>query len=421
MLPKKMRAGFIFWSSILLQSTYSSADGDDAGWARAWGTSEEQLAFGSEGCTVSRMTRYGTARGRKPVSFSTGGPADLEAPSIEPLNSTAGEQWEFDGTADDGTRALCFGFYRDPNYSFFGSGNLRVYAEFAHADGSRYAIVDYAEESIVESCPGPRGGTRGLWKGDGWVYEFKVSADMKHVRVTMDNPEAKATVVFNSQSQPRYANNEVWPSRDGSTLTVPHFYWTEPVPVAKVQVYAVIHGKEVAWTGMGGHERLWGAFNWFTCLAGMTAVRILAGPYALSLVGFESARELGLHVPAIILFEDGRKVFASRVVEPSETEDFFEMRKLYSKDGVTTKALSDKMTGVELTLHSPSRRLRWQFVIEHKIVGFEYDLGDGMGGTAYSGIAVGGLVGSKSWSGPAFSEAMKMPNASWIIPNNFVY
>lgn len=363
------------------------------------------------------MGRYDKARWRTPVFFATHGADDPEAPSILPLNSTAGEQWEFDGTSVDGTQALCFGFYRDPNYSFFGSGNLRVYAEFAFANGSRYTIVDYAEESIVESCPGR--GTRGIWRADDWEYRFDVSADMSHARIAWNNPEARGTVELKSVAPPRYANNEVWPSRNGSSVTVPHFYWTEPIPVAELQVDAVIYGETIAWSGMGGHERLWGAFNWFTCLRGMTAIRMAVGPFAVSLVEFESAREDGLRVPAVLLAESGERVFGSRLTERSATDDYFELHKLYG-NGVTTELLRDKTIGMELFLVSPSRKLQWRFVLTHKSIGFEYNLGDGMGGTAYSGTAIGGLVGSKEWKGPAFSEILKIPQKSWILPNNFV-
>lgn len=94
---------------------------------------------------------------------------------------------------------------------------------------------------------------------------------------------------------------------------------------------------------MGGHERLWGAFNWYTCLSNMTAVRFLAGPYALAFVGFGSGRKPGLEVPSMLLAKDGVKVFGSRRTEPSDTEDFFAVKKLYGGgEEVTTKKLADK-------------------------------------------------------------------------------
>ncbi|KAI0009477.1 hypothetical protein F4779DRAFT_366326 [Xylariaceae sp. FL0662B] len=398
------------------------------GWTADWKT--EQLVLGSvggeeveeaEGCTVSRVQRYDVARGRSAaagVFFSTSAGDDFERPSIEPMNGTAGEQWEFDGISEDGAQAFCFGFYRDPNYAMFGSGNLRLYAEFGFPNGSRYAVVDYAEESVVESCPGR--GTRGVWRAGGWSYSFEVSADMSRTRIVMDNPEAKGTIVMTSVAPPRYADANVWPSEDASSLTVPHFYWVEPVPVADLTIDAVINGETIAWTGMGGHERLWGAFNWYTCLDSMVVVRLRAGPYALSFIDFGSGREKGLHVPSVMLAEGGKKIFGTRRTEPSKTEDYFQVRKLYGGDGATTVAIADKVTGVEVVLESPGRKKQWKFVVTHKNVAFEYFLGQGVGGTAYSGTLEGGLVGSKQFKGPAFTEIMKFPEKSMLLKRNYI-
>lgn len=79
------------------------------------------------------------ARDRKPAFFSTGQSEDWiwEEPSVVSMNSTAGEQWEFDGVSEDGKQAFIFGIYRDPDYSFLGTGNLRVHAEFSKENGSR--------------------------------------------------------------------------------------------------------------------------------------------------------------------------------------------------------------------------------------------------------------------------------------------
>jgi hypothetical protein len=146
-------------------------------------------------------------RGREQIFFSTSSLDDVEMPSIEPMNSTAGEQWEFDGISEDGTEAFVFGVYRDPNYSFLGTGNLRAYAEFAFANGTRYAAVDYAEEATIESCPGL--GTRGIWKGKGFIYTFEVSADLSKVKIVLDNDEAHVDIAMTSVSPPRYADNSI--------------------------------------------------------------------------------------------------------------------------------------------------------------------------------------------------------------------
>jgi hypothetical protein len=379
---------------------------------------EQPTSGDQQGCRISYATRYGMAGRRDPVFFSTSPLDDFEQPSIEPMNATAGEQWEFDGISEDGTQAFVFGFYRDPNFAFFGTGNLRMYAEFVFANGSRYAVVDYAEESIIQSCPGK--GTRGTWKADDWAYTFEISADMSQTKITVNNPEAKIVIEMASLAPPRYADGSTWPSANASLLTVPHFDWVEPVPVAEVIVDATIHGDRVLWAGLGGHERLWGAFNWFTCLETLLVARVRTGPYALSFLEFGSGQQRGLYVPSVVLAEDGKNIFNTRRTEPSKAEDYMQVRKLYGGVGVTTEALADKVTGMDVVLVSPKRNRQWKFVLTHKNLAFEYNLGVGRGGSAYSGIAVGGLVGSDLFKGPAFSEVMRFPEKSMLLAKNFV-
>ncbi|KAI0479859.1 hypothetical protein F4859DRAFT_529979 [Xylaria cf. heliscus] len=402
------------------------------GWTDDWKTEQVVLSspassssassssFADESCTISRAGRYTMSghRGRDPVFFSTSSRDDLLLPSIEPMNGTGSEQWEFDGVSEDGKGAFCFGFYRDPNYSIFGTGYLRAYAEVVFEDGRRYSVLDYAEESVIESCPGR--GTRGVWRGDGFEYSFEFSADMSKSRITFKNPEASGVVAMTSAAPPRYADGKAWPSENAELVTVPHFYWTQPVPVATSVVDVVVKGDVASWSGIAGHERLWGAFNWYTCLESLFTARILAGPFAVTFLDLGSGRERGLHVPSVFLAEHGERVVGTRRTTPSDTEDYFSLHKIYGGDGVTTKALSDKVTGIEVRIFSPSQGKEWRFSVIHKNVVFEYDLGGGLGGTAYSGTAEGGVVDEEQWNGPAFTEVMKFPETSMLLTRNYV-
>lgn len=236
----------------------------------------------------------------------------------------------------------------------------------------------------------------------------------------MDSPEGNATIHMTSVTPPRYADNSIWPSNNATLLTVPFFYWAEPVPVATVALSATIEGRNISWMGMGGHERIWGAFNWFTCLASLSAVRLMAGPWALSFIEFGSGLNKDLLVPSVMLTENGKVTFATRRTTPSDTEDYVQYRRLYNGDGITTNKLTDKAVGVEVILSSPSRMQTWNFTVRHKNIGFEYNLGEGCGGTAYSGSAWGGTVGGRNWQGPAFSEIMKFPKKSMLLAKNYV-
>ncbi|KAF4964951.1 hypothetical protein FSARC_7178 [Fusarium sarcochroum] len=390
---------------------------DNGEWFGEW---DQQKVLGSDtaaACEVSRVTAHELAKGKTPVRFSTSPLDDLELPRIAPSNETGADQWEFDGVSEDGKQGFTFGFYRDPNYAILGSGNLRMYVEFALEDGTRWAQVDYPPESIVESCPGV--GTRGVWKGDGYSYTWEVSEAMDKSRIAFDTPKGKGVIHLKSVAPPRYADGNVWKTENASVSTVRHFYHAQPVPVAEATVDAIIEGKEVKWTGIGGHERLWAAFSWFTLLQSMTFIRTRTGPYALTLLEFGSWLDKGVTAGSVFLAEDGKKIFSSRSTEPSETEDYYTYRKTYEKDGVTGN-LHDKATGFELDLVSPKNRKQWSFFITHKRVAFEYFLGEGKGGTAYTSTAIGGWIGASQWKGIALTEILTFPERSMVIRRRYI-
>ena len=377
----------------------------------------------SEACELSHVTAFEMSKGRAPVFFSTSPTDNFEQPKIVPMNGTAGEQWEFDAVSDDGLSGVILGFYRDPNYSVLGAGNLRMYIEltFPEVGAPRFVQIDYPSESTVESCPGA--GTRGEWKGDGYRYAWHVSESMDRARVVWDTPKTKGSLTLTrSLAPPRFADGGTWPadSSTASTLTVPHFYWVEPIPVAEAHLDAVVDGRVVKWSGIGGHERLWGAFNWLTCLDSLTLVRLRAGPYALTFLELESWRYKGVKAPSVLLAEDGVKIFSSRLTEPSDTEDFFTWEKVYGGEGITG-SLSDRATGFVLDLVSPSQGKQWTFLITHRNLCFEYFLGGGVGGTGFTATVAGGQVGTqRQWTGVALTETLKLPEKSLLLKRNYV-
>lgn len=101
---------------------------------------------------------------------------------MDPMNKTAGEQWDFDSQ----------------------------HAEFTLTSGSRYMINDYTEESSIVSCP--RRGARGTWWGDG--FQARLWSVSGHVarRASHHQPRGRRDhgfMVMDSLAPPRYENNEV--------------------------------------------------------------------------------------------------------------------------------------------------------------------------------------------------------------------
>ena len=300
-----------------------------------------------------------------------------------------------------------YGFYRDPNYAILGSGNLRINIEMAFANGTRFAQVDYASDSIVEECDW---GTRGMWKSDSFSYVFEITKDMSSMKVALDSKLLKGVVKLDSTTQPRFPDGNIWPSEFSTSEALPHFHFVEHIPVGNTKVDLVVDGEKWAWDGIGGSIRLWGAFSWFTCLQGMHIVRAVAGPYALTLWDFKSNIKKGKQYSSVTLFENGNKIFGTQNMEESDTEDYFIWQKNYG--GNVTGTLKDKPTGFELELVSMERKKHITFLLEHKNIAFEYILGGGHGASGFTSDVTGGQVGLEWFRGIGMTETLNFPPKS---------
>ncbi len=256
----------------LLASALANTHGWPEPWPSHWRELNSDLFPGQQvpltvedtdadaGCRLSNITAFEMAKGRKIVDFTTKAIGSLEEPKIQPLNSSGGEQWEFDGVSEDGMQSFVFGFYRDANYAILGTGNFRLSIEFAFADRTRFYEVYYPERSVVETCSQ---GTRGLWvdEKNGYRFSFQVDADMTEAIITLDSDTVKGKVSIRSQALPLTADGSVWPAENASTAPIPYYHWSQPIPAGTVDTDVEIKGKRVQWTGMGGHERFWSAFR----------------------------------------------------------------------------------------------------------------------------------------------------------------
>ena len=352
---------------------------------------------------------------RRLVFFGSDPLHDPESSKMLPLNMIGGEQWEFDGVSGDGMSMFYFGFCRDPNYSTLGTGSLRLVSEWADAECKRFIRVDYPSDSIVESCAW---GTRGLWKGNNGK---DCSCDyqgygcrprwLRYRRFHWEH-------VFQSLLLPRYPDGSIYPNAEADTEVIPYFRWIEPIPVSISVVEVQIEGKSFQFAGLGGHERIWTAFNWFTCLRAFSAIRFRAGPYALSHIAWESNVVRGLYKPSAVLAKNGKQIFAATRDSSSEAEDHVIMTETVG--GKVTGGLRDRTTGFVLDIVSPSKEKRWKFIVENQQVGFEVNAGDRFGSNGFSATVEGGAVGEKLYSGAAFVELLEFPAESVLLKDNYV-
>ncbi len=144
----------------------------------------------------------------------------------------------------------------------------------------------------------------------------------------------------------------------------------------------------------------------------------MLGPYVLSYFAFTSNLERDRSHQSVVLFKDGVPVFRSTLRTASETEDYALVTKTY--DGAVTGTLKDKVTGFQLELVSPSNMRHYTFFVEHLNLGFEYILGEGVGGSGFSAHSRGGHVGLSQYEGVALTEALTFPKNSPLFKSNYV-
>lgn len=387
-------------------------------WSDKWtlGTGHTQQAIlGDESCKVSHIGAFEMQKTREPaIFFGSGGKHHPLSPKLIPLNSTGAEQWEFDGVSADGKMAFVFGFYRDPNYSIMGSGNLRVSSEMVWANGTRFIQVDYPTENIIEECAW---GFRGVWRSEDVKYQWEITADMQTARIGIKTPAFGGNIVMKSVSRPRFPDGKLYPNENASTEALPYFHFADGIPGAHTDVDMIIQGEKFAFKGIGGMSQIWAAFSWFTCLQGMQFIRLMAGPYALTMYTFTSNIKKGAVYPSIMLFENGVPVFGSQNTQESDTEDYFTWTRTYG--GKVFGKVKDKVTGYELELVSHSTDKHWTFIVEHEVVAFEFILGGGTGGTGFSASVQGGQVAREQFIGAAMTEALTFPKKSPLFKTQY--
>ncbi|KAH8587790.1 hypothetical protein B0O99DRAFT_694130 [Bisporella sp. PMI_857] len=381
--------------------------------AGAW---DSQFALHDEEarCQVSHMPAYGgLASGAVPI-FNSNSHHPLK-PHFAPLNVSTGEQWEFDAISAEGDAGILIAFYRDPEFNFLGPGDLRINLDVTFSNGTMVSLVDYAEQSIIESCATH---TTGTWFRDGAVYKFHTAHNMSTASVTFDTPSIRGTIELQSTAKPRCADGSTWPPLAEAVApydVVRGMYWMEPMPAALTAVDLQIKGSQLSFkNGIGGAERIWQSRTWFEMLEEYEFLRMSVGPYAATY--WASAADGEGKIGNLLLSQNGETIFSSSLREDrirrSVLEDYFVLSPTHGGD-VRSSIGGRTETGYDLILLSPSRKRQWSFHFEHKQILFEFNLGRGAGGSSFIGLAEGGEKNGENYHGAFLNESVNFANL-WI-------
>lgn len=366
-------------------------------------------------CKTSRMSAYASLPSQLIDIHPTA--RSPVFPSLPSLNSTTGEQWEFDAISSAADSGILVAFYRDPEFAFLGAGNLRINADVTFPDGQRQSLMDYAEESIVEECDGLLTGT---WMRPGHMWSFTYDSALQVAHVAIDTPQARGSIHLKAVSRARHADGSLWTGAASPNKSahdnIPSMFWFEPIPMATASVNLTLADRHLQWSGIGGSERIWQGRTWFEILRGYAFLRAQLGDYAIS-YWTATSKENGRSYGNLLLSERGHTVFSSarRVADPAEVQDG-EDAFLYvpTFGGSVRSGLKNNLaTGYDLILISASAKAQWKFHFEHKQVMFEFNLGNDAGGTAFIGHASGGKAGQQPTAGIFLNEAVDFTNL-WI-------
>ncbi|KAL3420417.1 hypothetical protein PVAG01_08916 [Phlyctema vagabunda] len=380
------------------------------------GVSDSQVVLNDEEfrCQVSHMPAYGgLATGDVPI-FNSNLYHPIK-PHFDSLNATTGEQWEFDAISADGDAGILIAFYRDPEFNFLGPGDLRINLDVTFSNGTMVSLVDYAEQSVIESCATH---TTGTWFRGGAVYKFYISHNISTASVTFDAPSIRGTIELQSTAKPRCADGSTWPppvDSVGPYDMVRGMYWMEPIPAALTSVDLQIKGSHLQFKdGFGGAERIWQSRTWFEMLEEYEFLRVSVGPYAATY--WASAADGTGKAGNLLLSQNGETIFSSSLREEGIkrflVDDYFVLSPTYGGN-VRSSIGGRTETGYDLTLLSPSRERQWSFHFEHKQVLFEFNLGRGAGGSSFMGPADGGEKGGEVYHGAFLNESVNFANL-WI-------
>ncbi|PGH15055.1 hypothetical protein AJ80_05680 [Polytolypa hystricis UAMH7299] len=349
-------------------------------------------------CRMSQMRKPDIVEGQ--VEIDTSPMKPFQWPAISAFNSTAWENWHFDGVAQDGTSALAVTFSRGTRAPESRNGILPIMLNAVWPNGTSFSKTLYAEHAMVEECVGA---TYGIWDGRGFESRFEVARDSSQATILINSTDFDAELFLTSISKPRYANGLVFPDAEGSVAVVPLIYRNEAIPAGRANAEMKIVGELFSFEGIGGSDRTWAPFPRETLSDHWWWTRAVTGPYTLGFWNFTSAIDNSTYVGAY-LDEDGESIFRyhGNVAETC-SGDCVRMTLLNDDRSRLNRKGSDKSTGFRIELQSGTSGEQWEFEIQHSNIVFE-NVSPTNEYWQFANTAKGGAVGREMFRGAASSE-----------------
>lgn len=328
-----------------------------------------------------------------------------EFPKMTTLNSSAWELWYFDAVSPSGDVGITISFFRDGSQSLMGKGSLRTQFHALWSDGSTFGTENYASNSTIDSCPEA---IKAFWRAEHESTSFEISQDLKETVVRFDLAAVQGTLSLLSVSQTFLADHEADPSAEASWRLAPTIYWLQEIPRASVEATFTIEGKELNFTGFGGHDRFWTPYSWMTLMDGSYYMRATAGPYTLVMLRIISRVDSGRIYVSVCLFEEGQRVFATRTERISLNDEFVSFKLSYH--GTLQGKFKDTNTGYVLDLVSPVKKKHWRFELNHESLWWDLPTGPVTGNTGFIDRVTRGEVDGEQYQGAGGAGQCQLPS-----------
>ncbi|RDW61773.1 uncharacterized protein DSM5745_10445 [Aspergillus mulundensis] len=413
-------------------------------------------------CTHSNTTAFALSSPDAPIPFLTSKDDDKNKPMHPalprlptPTNTTAWEQWFFEGVSSSGKAGFVLSFSRDATYAFFGRGNLRVEFYLVFEDGSVLQELDFAAESGLAwgACrPGGNGNSgngsmvEGVWRagrgrGRDWDREYAFSIDTQtgEAQVRFDTPRASGVVEFAAPA----SSLGPAPGPETETETALHLPLFTLAPTARSTTFtmtmtmALSPGKKISYAGSGSHMHMWAAAGLLKVTEGFHIVRGRAGPFEFAFWEFASRVWAGVGFVRAWVSRDGvvvAEVRATAAAAAGAATGGNEYCDAVSGDCVSLKPItgfagygtpgglpgsggsSSKTTGHALRFTTSENR-SYAFDVEHANRHFGMALGGPYGAVGFTNRVLGGDGEGSVYVGSAWSEEARFPEelARWRV------
>ncbi|GJC91663.1 hypothetical protein CH63R_01264 [Colletotrichum higginsianum IMI 349063] len=388
----------------------------------------EPATLGTQGCKEHRITAYETVAGdvlfgpRTPNEHPTVG-------KLSGINSTSWEQWVFDSVSETGSSGIFLSLGRDASYSFFGQGNLHVEFYALLDDGTKIQELAFVEVSSVYDCGEFVAST---WTSSSHAFEFRVPKDAGAgggsggsggaPTFAVRTPKFRGDFLLLGTAPGHFPNGALRASASSSsTQLAPGLHMHSTIPAAQVRGNMTFKGREISYSGVGGHLHLWAIDNWFKIIWGFRILRGSAGPY--SFFYWEPTSRVGGRVPhyTAILFKDGKKLVSTQAATPPSHQpqggDYVRVSATQHGRGARASVASRPASTGHVVEFWSAGGGHWRFELEHQHVQVQMPFGRDTGLAVFTNRVFGGEAGGCQYLGSAFSEEADFPEtlAQWKI------